>query len=174
MYTWGYKFTETDKHPDWPYFPNYISTTIKIEKIENFENLYGGIYKLPIDACIGNNCYFDKFYKSNLKNISSVDFTVLKNELIFDSKYKFSYGGTNSTGDHNINYPTHYENIGNESFELNIFNFKAYFKKEAEKSRTELIYFYQYNTPNNPLDTLFFRHFNKNYKAYLIDKEFLK
>jgi len=163
----GYKIPQEDKHPEWPEFPKHSNPKIVVEEIKDFELKYGSKYRIPEPVRPIDEYSFTDYYKKNVINIKSVDFAVTKNEFILGSQFQLNLGGGNSFGD-GKGYPTEFKSKGIEYFQITISNEKTFFKfKRSFLKYSRLSNFYQYNNLDDQNDTLFFRYFNKDYKAYI-------
>ena len=169
IFSLGYKIPWFDKHPDWQEFPNLSNKNIVIEKIENFELDYGHKFnEIPLSKNEISLFGFQSLNKENLKNIKSINFVVTKNNFIRSSIIDISFNW-NSTGRRNdFPFEMYFYQRGIEYLEFSIGNQKGFFKaadrirgSSYEKS------FYQYNYPKTDKDTLFFRYWEHNYKAYI-------
>ncbi len=162
----GYKIPGSDKHPDWPEFPNHTNQNIVIEEIDSFNEKYGSRYRIPPPVTPSDSFSFFDYYQTNLKNIKRVDFQITENEFDDADIFNLRVGGNIVEG---FEAPkTSIKNYGIEYLELNIGKNSVNFKiLEVYSKSTKLIDFYQFNIPKTSTDSLFFRYSANNYMAYV-------
>ena len=163
IFSLGYKIPHGDEHSEWGEFPNHTNQNIIVEEIQNFDSLYPN-FKRPQIKMLADQYNFMDHYKTNLKNILSIGFTVTGNKLVLGSAFRFSFN-PNSSGGGRV-FKTRFDQRGIEYFQINIRKNTCYFKlKNAFRNYTLLQRFYQYNNLKEN-DTLFFRYVAKDYRAY--------
>ena len=165
----GYKIPWFDKHPDWKEFPHITNKKIVIEEIKDFDSIYGNRYRIPTPIIVSDEYSFGKYNKTNLKNFKTIDFRVTDNKFYRDRIFKLSgMSGGNSTGsDYSPDFSIGFFNNGYAYLEIEVGHQKGYFKQYSYTKGEHLDNFYQYNYPKTDKDTLFFRNFKTDYKAYI-------
>lgn len=165
----GYRIPGNDKHPDWPLFPNHSNKNMVIEKIENFDSIYGDRYKIPTPITPTDVYLFVDYYEKNVKNIKRIDFQIVYNEFDWGSRFRSGFSNTGGTVTPGYEPdPMKFDNYGFEYLELSIGESNTKFKfYDVHIKGTRLSNFYQYNYPKRKFDTLFFRFEEDNYKAYV-------
>jgi hypothetical protein len=168
-YTSGWRLPGLDRHPSWDEFPHLTNPRLIVEEIPDFDARYGRRYQLPaavVEESRPVNAYwFEAYYRTNLKSVRRLGYRRTGNTFDWGG-WGLSFGGNERGPAQGVTGP-HFRPDGYEYLELTLAEQSGYFKGEVYENNRYLPYFYQYNYPAAPTDTLFLRHASSDYRVFV-------
>jgi hypothetical protein len=156
----GYKLPQADIHPDWPEFPQLKTQHLVVERVANFDSLYGHRYHLSAWQRSGDPSAEDSVPVTAVRLLGH---RVSRNTFQIGQAHVSNNAGMviGPTEEHGFNQ------YGVAYLELNLAGEKGYFKEDYASYQPPLYYFDQYNQPTSRRDTLFLRFVSDDYRIFI-------
>jgi hypothetical protein len=156
----GYQLPQADSHPDWPEFPQLKTQHLVVERIADFDSLYGHRYRLSAAVRLG--------FPDAVDSLPVTAVRVLGHRVQVNTFQLGQAHGANNAGMALGPTEVHgFNQYGDEYLELNLVGEKGYFKDTYASYRPPLYYVHQYNQPTSRQDTLFLRFVSDDYRIFI-------
>jgi hypothetical protein len=156
----GYQVPQADIHPDWPEFPQLKTKHLVVERIADFDSLYGRRYRLSAAVRLRFPQAVDSLPVTAVRVLGH---RVSKNSFQATVANPYSNSGiyAGPVAEQGFNQ------YGDEYLEINLSGEKGYFKDIYASYEPPLYFFHQYNQPKSPRDTLFLRVVSDDYRIFI-------
>jgi hypothetical protein len=156
----GYQVPQADVHPDWPKFPQLKTKHLVVERIPDFDSLYGRRYRLRAAVWLG---FPDAVDSLPVTAVRVLGHRVYKNSFQATVANLYSNSGryAGPVAEQGFNQ------YGDEYLEINLSGEKGYFKDIYASYDPPLYFFHQYNQPTSQQDTLFLRVVSDDYRIFI-------
>jgi hypothetical protein len=156
----GYQLPQADVHPDWQEFPQLKTTHLVVERVVDFDSLYGHRYRLSAAMRSGDPDAVDSLPVTAVR--------VLGHRV---NTNRFQIGGAHVSNNSGMvigpSASQGFNQYGDEYMEVNLAGEKGYFKNIYASYDPPLYDFHQYNQPTSRQDTLFLHFVSDDYRIFI-------
>jgi hypothetical protein len=152
VYILGYHFPQADAHPDWPAFPRLKTQHLVVERIADFDSLYGRRLHL-------RRSYEGNFLEGDSPRVSAVH--VLGHRVRYNT-FKASSGYYRSPVE-----AQGFNQYGDTYLEVEVAGEKGYCKTDYSSFFPALDEMHQFNQPTTRQDTLLLRVDFDHYRIFI-------
>lgn len=156
----GYKLPQADTHPDWAEFPQLKTQRLVVERVANFDSLYGHRYRLSVAVRSGDPDAVDSL---PVTAVHVLGHRVHVNRFQVGVSHAANNAGValGPTEEHGFNQ------YGDKYLEIDLAGEKGYCKETYASYEPALYFFHQYNQPTSRQDTLFLRYVSDDYRIFI-------
>jgi hypothetical protein len=156
----GYQLPQADIHPDWPEFPQLKTKHLVVERIANFDSLYGKRYRLSAAVRLGFSDAVDSLPVTAVRTLG---------HRVSGNDFKFTQAAISNNAGMVVGPSAGkgFNQYGVEYWEIDLAGEKGYFKDTYASYFPPHYFFHQYNQPTSRQDTLFLRFVSDDYCIFI-------